>query len=89
MDRLSVKGLALGFAVPWALCILAGGWMSPGWASGFVHVFATVYPGYGSGFVGGIVGGIEAFFDAAIAGAIVALVYNWSANCEPKRRSRR
>jgi hypothetical protein len=78
MDKLSVKGLALGIGIPWALCVLVGGWMAPAWASGFVQVFSTIYPGYGAGLIGGIIGGIEAFFDGAIAGAIIALVYNWT-----------
>ncbi|MDE1860216.1 MAG: membrane-associated protein [Candidatus Micrarchaeota archaeon] len=77
MDKLSVKGLALGIGVPWGLCMLAGGWMAPYWASGFVQVFSTVYPGYAPGLVGGMIGGIEAFFDGAAAGAIIALIYNW------------
>ena len=83
--KLSVKGLALGIGVPWALCVLAGGWAYPIWGSGFVHVFSTVYPGYGPGLVGGIIGGIEAFFDGAVAGAMIALIYNW-AGAKPRKR---
>ncbi|MDE1870637.1 MAG: hypothetical protein KGI06_00135 [Candidatus Micrarchaeota archaeon] len=78
MDKLSVKGLALGIGIPWALCVLVAGLVSPFWASGFVQVFSTVYPGYGSGLVSGIIGGIEAFFDGAVAGALIALIYNWT-----------
>lgn len=79
MDKLSVKGLALGIGVPWALCIVAGGWAAPyGWAASFVQVFSSVYIGYGPTFVGGLIGGIEAFFDGAVAGALIALIYNWS-----------
>ncbi len=76
MNRLSVKGLALGLAVPWSLCVLFAGWLSPAWASGFVQVFSIIYPGYSAGFVGGIIGGIESLADGAVAGAIIALVYN-------------
>lgn len=86
MDKLNVKGLALGIGIPWALCVLAGGWASPLWASGFVQVFATVYPGYGPGFVGGIIGGVWAFFDGAIAGAIIAWIYNLTAAPRKGRR---
>ncbi len=78
MDKLNWKALALAFGVPWALCVLTSGLVAPTWASGFVQVFSTVYPGYGPGIVGGIVGGIEAFADAAVAGALVALIYNWA-----------
>ena len=86
MDKLSVKGLALGMGIPWGLCMLAGGLMAPAWASGFVQVFSTVYPGYGPGLVLGIIGGVEAFFDGAVAGALIALIYNWSTS---KKKSRR
>ena len=79
-DKLNVKALAIGIGVPWALCVLAGGWLAQyGWATGFVQVFQTVYIGYGPSFIGGIIGGIEAFFDGAVAGIIVAYLYNWAA----------
>jgi hypothetical protein len=87
MDKLGVKGLALGIGLPWALCVFVSGLISPAWASGFVQVFSTIYPGYGSGFAGAIIGGIEGFFDAAIAGAIIALIYNYVVT--PKRQQRR
>lgn len=88
MDKISVSGLAIGIGVPWALCVLAGGWLSPFWASGFVQVFATVYPGYGPGIAGGIIGGIEAFFDGAIAGAMIALIHNYVAGLGGRKRRR-
>jgi hypothetical protein len=76
MEKLSVRGLALGIGIPWALCIFAGGLAAPMWASGFVQAFATVYPGYGPGIVGGVIGGVEAFFDGAVAGGMIAVIYN-------------
>lgn len=80
MDKLNIKALALGIAVPWSLCILSAGWLAPfGWGASFVQTFSSIYIGYGSGWVGGIIGGIEAFFDGAFAGAIIAFIYNWTA----------
>ncbi len=79
MDRVSVKGLALGVAVPWALSMLFAGWVAPyGDATSWVKLFADIYIGYGPGFIGGIIGGIEAFFDGLVLGAIAAWVYNWT-----------
>jgi hypothetical protein len=41
-----------------------------------VTVLSSLYIGYSPTFLGGIIGGIWAFVDGAIAGAIIAWVYN-------------
>lgn len=87
MDKISVKGLALGFGALWAFYIMTAGWIAAfGWPVKFVEAFATLYIGYGPGFVGGIIGGIWGFFDGAVAGAIIAIVYNWATVQKKSRR---
>ena len=87
MEKLSVKGLALGGGVLWAFYILLAGWGAAlGWGTSFVAVFQNLYIGYGPSFVGGLIGMVWGFFDGAVAGAIIALVYNWAALPRKRRR---
>jgi hypothetical protein len=77
IQRLSVKALAVGFGISWSICILLAGWVSIfGWCVEFVEVMSSIYIGFKSSFVGGIIGAIWAFVDGAVAGAIIAFVYN-------------
>ncbi len=77
MERLSVKGLAIGLGVSWAICMLFAGWASIfGWGTKFVEVMASVYIGLKPTFLGGIIGAIWAFIDGAIGGLVIAIVYN-------------
>ena len=87
MEKLSVKGLALGVGSLWSLYVLCAGWTASfGWFNAFVATMGTLYIGYAPGFVGGIIGGIWAFFDGAVAGAVIVWVYNWSLSPKKTRR---
>lgn len=86
MEKLSVKGLALGGGVLWAFYILMAGWGSIfGWGTVFVSAFSNLYIGYGPSFVGGLIGAVWGFFDGAVAGAIIALVYNCAVSLKKRR----
>lgn len=75
--KLSVIGLALGFAIYWGLANVVAGWTSMfGWGNSFVSVMSSIYIGYEPTFIGAIIGGIWAFVDGLIAGAVVAFFYN-------------
>ena len=77
MEKLNVKALAVGIGVLWAIYVLFIGWVAAfGWGTELVTVLSSLYIGYSASFVGGIIGGIWAFIDGAIAGAIIAWVYN-------------
>ena len=77
MEKLNVKALAVGIGVLWAIYVLFIGWVAAfGWGKELVTVLSSLYIGYSASFVGGIIGGIWAFIDGAIAGAIIAWVYN-------------
>jgi len=77
MERLSIKGLAMGLGVAGAFCMLFAGWASIfGWCTKFVEVMASVYIGFKPSFLGGIIGALWGFIDGAIGGAIIAFVYN-------------
>ncbi len=79
-----MKGLALGIGALWGFYVLCAGWAAHfGWWTTFVTAFGTAYIGYGPTFVGGIIGGIWGFFDGAVAGAIIAFIYNLS--LKPRR----
>ena len=77
MEKLNVKGLAVGLGVSWAVLMLFAGWVSIfGWGTKFVEVMASFYIGFKPTFLGGVIGAIWGFIDGAIGGAIIALVYN-------------
>ena len=77
MEKLSVKGLAVGLGVSWAVCMLFVGWTSIfGWGVKFVETMSSVYIGFTPTFLGGAIGAIWGFVDGAIGGAIIALIYN-------------
>ena len=55
MEKLSVKGLALGIGVAWAFCMLCIGWGSSfGWGEEFVETMSSVYIGFKPTFLGGM-----------------------------------
>ncbi len=77
MERLSVKGLAVGVGTSWAICMLFAGWASIfGWCTRFVEVMSSVYIGFKPTILGGIIGAAWGFVDGAIGGLIIAVVYN-------------
>jgi hypothetical protein len=77
MEKCNVKALAVAIGALWALYVLFLGWMAAfGWGRELVTVLSSLYIGYNASFFGGIIGGIWAFIDGAVAGAIIAWVYN-------------
>ncbi len=77
MERLDVKGLAVGLGTSWAACMLFVGWAAMfGWGGKFVEVMSSVYIGFEPTLVGGIVGALWGFVDGAIGGLLIAVVYN-------------
>jgi hypothetical protein len=77
MEKLSIKALAIGLGVAWAICMLFVGWSSTfGWGNRFVEMMSSVYIGFKPGLLGGIIGAIWGFIDGAIGGAIIAFIYN-------------
>ncbi|MGA8573609.1 MAG: bacteriophage holin [Desulfobaccales bacterium] len=77
MEKCNIKALAVAIGALWSFSVLLLGWMAAfGWGREIVTVLASLYLGYAPTFLGGIVGAIWAFIDGAIAGAIIAWVYN-------------
>ena len=77
MYKLNVKALAIALGSAWALCMLFAGWASIfGWSTKFVEIMSSVYIGFEPTFLGGIVGAIWGFVDGAIAGLVIAIIYN-------------
>jgi hypothetical protein len=81
MEKLNIKALALAGGVLWGLYMLLIGWAAWlfGWGTGFVTAMSSVYIGFHPTFFGAIAGAIWGFADGAIAGAIIAWVYNAAA----------
>lgn len=84
--KLSVKGLAFAIGIAWALGVLCMGIANLIWPSygvEFLHLIASVYPGYramhpGIGAV--VVATLYALVDGAVCGAVVAGIYNCCAS---------
>jgi hypothetical protein len=77
MEKISVKGLAIGLGVMWAASVLFLGWAAIfGWGTAIVDAIGSVYIGFDASVIGGIVGAIWGFIDGAIGGAIIAVFYN-------------
>jgi len=81
---LNIKALAIAGAIVWGGCFLLVGLANLIWASyGAVclEVAASIYPGYAGpdGFWSVIVLTLYALVDGAVAGAILAWLYNWAA----------
>ena len=81
-DRaLSVWGLACAGGLLWGGCLLVVGtchhiW--PTYGTAFLDVLRSVYPGYGAatGSLGVLIGMFYGALDGAVAGALVAWLYN-------------
>jgi hypothetical protein len=82
--KLNVRALAIASGLLWAVAMFLtaiGSIASPGYGQGFLQAMASVYPGYhatpsiGQAFVGALYG----LLDAAVAGAVLAWIYNWCA----------
>lgn len=80
--KLSIKALAITAAIIWSTALLIVGsanMMFPGYATNFLEVIGSVYPGYhpGNGFSSVIIGSLYGIVDAGIGAAIFAWVYNF------------
>lgn len=78
--KLSVKGLALSCGLLWGLVMLLSGVCNLLWGYGeaFLRIVDSIYPGYqyGTGFGSVVVGTLYGLVDGAIAGAVLAWLYN-------------
>ncbi len=76
-SKMSVRAATLAFGLTWGLYMLFLGWAAAlGWGAGLVGPIAFLYIGFAPSFIGGIIGALWGFADGAIAGALVALLYN-------------
>ena len=75
---LSASRLAFAGGIIWALCMFVTTLISvpTGYATLFLDMMASIYPGYTISWGGSIVGLIYGFFDAFIGLYILAWIYN-------------
>ena len=79
MSRVHWLGLAVSLGVTWGLLVLLMGWagmLFENWCDEAIEVLASIYIGYGPTMLGGIIGMLWGFLDGAIAGIVIALIYN-------------
>jgi hypothetical protein len=78
--KLSVKALAIAFAIFWGAALFLIGIANliwPGYGRGFLELMASVYPGYTVGGFGSvIVATLYGLVDGAVSGAVLAWLYN-------------
>jgi membrane associated rhomboid family serine protease len=80
--KLNLKALVLAAGLVWAgavLMVAVTNLIWPGYGTTFLHVVASIYPGYdASGSIGAvIVGTVYALIDGAIFGLVFGWLYNW------------
>ena len=78
MARLSVKGLAVALGVVWGGAMLFVGLTACflDWGTEFVNSMGKFYFGFKPTPLGSLIGTVWGLADAAIGGAIIALIYN-------------
>lgn len=79
--KLDVKALALAAAVAWGGCFFLVGLANlvwPPYGAAWLELGRSIYPGYGGpgGFGSVVVVTLYAVVDGAVAGAVVAWLYN-------------
>jgi len=75
--KLKIKPLALTLGtIIGAYIFLLGMAAMLGWGEELVRIIGTFYIGYGPTFLGALIGGVYGFIDGAIAGALIAFIYN-------------
>jgi hypothetical protein len=77
---LNVKAMGIACGLLWGVCVLVIGLANlawPGYGLAFLDVVASIYPGYEVGGFGSVIWGtLYGLVDGAIAGIIVAWLYN-------------
>jgi len=74
--------MAVAMALLWGGCLFSVGLINlfaPTYGAVFLDVMSSVYPGFHVAHTFGnvIIGTLEGFVDGALAGAFLALLYNW------------
>ncbi len=83
--RLSIRGAAWAAAILWGGCFFLTGIANliwPGYGAAWLQLGQSLYPGYqgpGAGFGSVIVVTLYALVDGAVAGVVLAWVYNLAA----------
>ena len=82
--KLNVVALAIAGAALWGACVFLVGLANmafPSYGVEFLSLVASIYPGFeaGHGFLSVLVGSAFAVLDGAIGGAILAWLYNFTA----------
>jgi hypothetical protein len=77
MTKIEMKGLAIAIGALLATYVfLLGIFAMFGWGTAIVEFIGNLYIGYAPTLLGSIIGALYAFVDGAIAGIIIAFVYN-------------
>lgn len=85
MERLKIIPLAVSCGAVWSLGVLFLGIAAAfGWGAGLVEPLGSLYLGYGPGFLPAVTGALWALVDGAIAGALIAAIYNLAARSGTK-----
>lgn len=76
---LDPKALGLSGGIMWGLALLAATLISmvTGYASIFLNIIISIYPGYSISPLGSIIGLFYGFVDAYIGFYLFARIYNW------------
>lgn len=76
--KLNVKAMGLAFGILWSVEVIALGLLAAfaGWGTPWVDFIGFLYIGYKPTLLGSLIGGVWALVDGAIAGVLVAFVYN-------------
>lgn len=79
--RLSIKAMGIAFALLWGGCLLTVGLINlfaPSYGVDFLRVMSSVYPGFYAAHTFGdvLVGALDGLIDGAIAGVLLAWLYN-------------
>lgn len=80
--KLSIKAFALSAAILWGvalLVIISVNIIFPGYATDFLKIVSSIYPGYhpGTGISSAVIGALYGILDAGIAATIFAWLYNF------------
>lgn len=78
MGKLRIIPLAVSLCVTWSFFLLCIGWAAwlLDWGGELVKVVGSLYIGFEPTLLGGIIGALWGLADGAVAGIIIALIYN-------------